>query len=491
MSSLKEACGVAGIILKNPESVKEAAYLSYLCAIALQHRGQESAGIASVDEMHNLTIYRDMGLVSQVFDQSKLDTLEGHLSISHVRYSTTGESEVCNAQPLIMKSKAFHNLALAHNGNLVNANQLKEELLKENFELFTTSDSELIINLIGREINCNGDNWTFDAVIEVFKKSLDRACGSFSLAVSLGGEYLVGVRDPNGLRPLCLGAIKDGNNIKGYVIASESCALDVVGATYIREIAPGEIIVINKDLQINSGYLNNINPKFCLFELVYFARPDSDINDVQVYAYRENLGRLLAINSPIPPGADIVIGVPDSGTPAAIGYATQSGIPFANGLVKNRYIGRTFIQPTQSIRQLGIRLKLNPLPKIIGGKSVILIDDSIVRGNTPGQLVKLLKLAGAREVHLRISSPPIMWGCYYGIAMKDHELIARKMNGNINEICKHIGADSLSYLELDNLLEATHQNKSSFCTACFNGDYPVKIQDKDEYKKDDKKLILT
>ncbi|MDJ0625786.1 MAG: amidophosphoribosyltransferase [Candidatus Caenarcaniphilales bacterium] len=479
MSGLKEACGIAGVILRKSESPNESSYLAYLSLHALQHRGQESAGIISFKGDSSSSIVRNMGLVGQIFDQNKLDSLKGHLSLGHVRYSTTGESEICNAQPIVLQSKIFKTIALAHNGNLVNSSALKKELTSKGTELFTTSDSELLIHLLDNSI----DSDTEDVVLSALKDSLSKAKGAFSLGISLGGKYLIGVKDPNGLRPLCLGAIKDDDVISGYIIASESCALDIVGAEFIRELSPGEVILINEDLEIKSTFLSNREQKLCLFEMVYFMRPDSEIRDVQISSYREELGKRLAINSPPPSNADIVIGVPDSGTPAAIGFATQSGLPFTNGLVKNRYIGRTFIQPSQSTRQLGIKIKLNPLPKIIKNKSVVLIDDSVVRGNTPRQLVKLLKQAGAKEVHMRISSPPIAWGCYYGIAMKDNELIARRMKLDIEEIRKELGADSLAYLNLEDLLDITNSDPASFCTACFNGNYPAGISDEENQER--------
>jgi amidophosphoribosyltransferase len=497
MAKVKEACGVAGIIIKNElvSSQNEASYLIYLCLNALQHRGQESCGIASTEENRQFHLFKNMGLASQVFNESLLSKLTGSMALGHTRYST----EVCNAQPLNLEFKLpqsspeeVNNLTLAHNGNLVNTNQLSILLKGSNQEVVTSSDSELLLHLLNQSLQSKLNSQYLEAlknfqstkfeeakklIHQAFEEALNPAKGSFSLGLMFGSNILAAVRDPNGFRPLCLGALKEDGELRGYVIASESCALDVIGATFVREIEPGEILLIDKNLHMTSSKLQNINPKLCLFELVYFARPDSDINDVQVYAYREALGRRLALDAPIPANADIVVGVPDSGTPAAIGYATQSGIPYANALVKNRYIGRTFIQPTQAIRQMGIRLKLNPLTKVIAGKSVVLIDDSIVRGNTPNQLVKLLKHAGAKEVHLRISSPPIMWGCHYGIAMKNHELIARRLDGDFDRICQQIGADSLAYLPLESLLESTKQNPNSFCTACFSGNYPVELTD--------------
>ncbi|HEY9886323.1 MAG TPA: amidophosphoribosyltransferase, partial [Vampirovibrionales bacterium] len=462
MAKLKEACGVAAFMLKDDNS-NEAAYLSYICLNALQHRGQESAGIASFDNENKMSLIKDMGLVSHVINQQKLSNLKGHLALGHVRYSTTGKSEVCNAQPFALPSSVFGHIALGHNGNLVNTQQLITSLTNIGTLLSSNTDSEVLVHLINNRIGNNKKLLTNeDELLLELKEALTLATGAFSLGISLGGEYLVAARDSNGLRPLCLGALETDGEIQGYTIASESCALEVIGAKFVREIEAGEILLINKKLETKSIYLAKRDPKFCLFELIYFARPDSDIHDVQVYSFREQLGRELALAAPPPPQANVVIGVPDSGTPAAIGYAQQAGIPFSNGLVKNRYVGRTFIQPTQAIRQLGIKMKLNPLPKLIAGKSVVIIDDSIVRGNTPRQLVKLVKQAGASEVHLRISSPPIMWGCFYGIAMKDHELIARRLEGDVERIRQEVGADSLAYISLDRVLAATRKDANSF-----------------------------
>lgn len=472
--SLKEACGVSGIILSRPENPQEAAFLSYLTLNALQHRGQESAGITSFDANDKPHLVRDMGLVNHVFDDKNLHYLQGHLSIGHARYSTTGGSEICNAQPLVQSVKHFGSLALAHNGNLVNSHQLKNSLLSKGFHFESNSDSEVLAALLKEGLNQLPVNPSVHQLLENIKVSLGYAKGSFSLTIALGGLYLLGVKDPNGLRPLCLGAIKDEQDLRGWSFASESCGLDIIGAHFEREVGAGEIILIDKDLQLHSTYFTKTDAKLCLFELIYFARPDSVINGIEVHTFRENLGRMLALTSPLPVGADLVIGVPDSGTPAAIGFARQSGVPFANGLIKNRYVGRTFIQPTQAMRQLGIRLKLNPLQSVISGKSVVLVDDSIVRGNTPRQLVKLLRQAGVKEVHLRISSPPIMWGCHYGIAMKDSELIAKKMNGQITLIAAELEVDSLAYLDLESILQLTNQ-PNGFCTACFSGNYPVQI----------------
>lgn len=463
MDKLKEACGVVGIMLTAKNS--EAAYLSYLALNALQHRGQESAGIIAFNQNNQASLMRDMGLVNQIFTEDNLQALEGYLSLGHVRYSTTGHSEVCNAQPITISDSKYKTLALAHNGNLTNADELRKNLVQKGKKIISNADSELLIHLIKEELAQAQNEFE---ILQALKSGLTQAKGAFSLSIALGGEYLVGVRDLHGIRPLVLGKISGG-----LVLASETCALDIVGAEFVREIEAGEIILIDKNLQTKSLFLSEIKPKFCLFELIYFARPDSLMQNIQVNAYREELGKQLACTTPIPPNADLVIGVPDSGTPAAIGYAQASGVSFANGLIKNRYIGRTFIQPTQAIRQLGIKLKLNPLPSVIKGKIIIVIDDSIVRGNTPNKLVKLLKEAGAKEVHLRISSPPILWGCFYGIAMKDHELIARRLNGDIEAIRNEIGADSLAYLDLENALKITSQNPQNFCTACFNGDYPA------------------
>jgi amidophosphoribosyltransferase len=480
---LKEACGVAGVMLQRESFIGEAAQLVYLSLNALQHRGQESAGIASFDLEGNCSMVRDMGLVNQIFNEDNLANLVGQVSVGHVRYSTTGESEIYNAQPITLSSKCYGTFALAHNGNLVNAESLRQELVHKGRKILSTSDSELLTHLIKDE--CEGSQ--NQALLDDLKRALKKARGAFSLAISLGSDYLVGVRDPQGIRPLSLGAIEANGETLGLVLSSETCGLDIMGAKFIREIEPGEVILIDRNLKTQSAFLPGVDSKFCLFELVYFARPDSTLRGIQVNAYREELGRELARTTPVPEDADIVISVPDSGTPAAIGYADQSKVTYASGLIKNRYIGRTFIQPTQSMRQLGIRLKLNPLTSVIAGKSVVVIDDSIVRGNTPRQLVKLLKSAGAREVHLRISSPPILWGCFYGVAMKDDELIARRLNAQVELIRAEIGADSLNYLSLNSLLKVTGQDPKSFCAACFNGFYPAGVP---ETEKDFEQSII-
>ncbi len=467
---LKEACGVVGLMIKDDKLAKETAYIAYLALNALQHRGQESAGLICFEKNNEARLIKDMGLVGQIFDDRRLNLLNGHLALGHVRYSTTGASEICNAQPITLSNYHFKSLALAHNGNLVNTEELRQELKNENINCATTSDSEVLAHLI----NCKIISLDKSEILASLKDSLSKAKGAFSLSICLGGQYLIGVKDPQAFRPLCLGALEDEKgNLTGLVLASETCALDIMNARFIRELEPGEIILIDQDLNIESTFLPKVKQKSCLFEIIYFARPDSQINNVQIHSFRESLGQALAKTKNIPKGADIVIGVPDSGIPAAIGYAAESGILYANGLIKNRYIGRTFIQPTQSMRQLGIKLKLNALSSVVAGKSVILVDDSIVRGNTPRQLIKLLKLAGAKEVHMRISSPPIVWGCYYGIAMKDHELLARRLSSDIELIRKDLEADSLEYLDLDIILELTKQDKQKFCTACFNGDYPI------------------
>ncbi len=468
--NLKEACGIVGLMFKDSKLIKETAYIAYLALNALQHRGQESAGLICFEKNNDARLIKDMGLVGQIFDDTRLNMLNGHLALGHVRYSTTGASEICNAQPITLSNYHFKSLALAHNGNLVNTDKLSEELKNENINCTTTSDSEVLAHLI----NCKINSINKSEILAALKTSLSKAKGAFSLSICLGGQYLIGVKDPQAFRPLCLGALEnEKGELLGLVLASETCGLDIMNARFIRELEPGEIILIDQDLNMESTFLPNIKQKSCLFELIYFARPDSKINDVQIHSFRESLGKALAKTKNIPARADIVIGVPDSGIPAAIGYAAESGILYANGLIKNRYIGRTFIQPTQSIRQLGIKLKLNALPSVVADKSIILVDDSIVRGNTPKQLIKLLKQAGAKEVHMRISSPPILWGCHYGIAMKDHELLARRLNSDIELIRQDLEADSLEYLDLDIILQLTKQDTEKFCTACFNGNYPI------------------
>jgi len=462
----QDACGVFGVWAPHEEVAK----LTYFGLYALQHRGQESAGIAvsrSTLRGSQIMVYKDMGLVSQVFNEATLESLgNAHLAIGHCRYSTTGASVWMNAQPTF-RSTAAGGLALAHNGNLTNTLELQEwlhqrdeadgALLPGALATEATTDTSLVTALLATF----SDLSTEEAAMEVFP----RLRGAFSL-VFMDEETLYAARDPQGIRPLVLGRLE-----RGWVVASETAALDIVGASFIREVAPGELITIDAD-GLRSRTFATPEPKGCLFEYVYLARPDTMISGRRLHSVRVEVGRTLARE--FPADADLVIPVPESGTPAAIGYAEQSGIPYGQGLVKNSYVGRTFIQPSQTIRQLGIRLKLNPLRDVIAGKRLVVVDDSIVRGNTQRALVRMLREAGAKEIHVRISSPPVKWPCFYGIDFASRaELIATGLTSD--EICRSIGADSLGYVSLDGLVAATEVGKDALCRACFDGVYPVEL----------------
>lgn len=450
---LKEECGIIGIYDRGNMEIEN---LTYYGLIALQHRGQESAGIA-VNRDGIITCYKEMGLVSEVFDNKILDLLKGDISIGHVRYSTTGESFVTNAQPLLVKYKNG-SIAVAHNGNLVNAAAVREQLEDQGMIFTTTIDSEVIASLIAK----NFKNGIEDAILD----TIDIIQGSYALVI-MTNDKLIGVRDKHGLRPLVLGKLGEG-----YVLASESCALDTIGASFIRDVKPGEIVVIDKTGIKSIISRTAAEPSYCIFEYIYFARPDSIMDGISVYHARETAGRILAKEHPAE--ADVVIGVPDSGTPAAIGYAQQSGIPYAVGLIKNRYIGRTFIQPSQVTREIGVALKLNPLKGAIEGKRVVMVDDSIVRGTTSKKIVQALRAAGAKEVHVRVSSPVVMHSCYFGIDTPTRkELVGA--SSVVENIRKKIGADSLGYLSHEGLLETVGSRGEGFCTACFSGKYPMEI----------------
>ncbi len=455
----EEACGVFGIYAPGQDVAK----LTYFGLYALQHRGQESAGIATFDgaDLHE---HRDMGLVSHVFSPSILDELPGQLAIGHTRYSTTGSSRRCNAQPVIVETR-LGKLALAHNGNLVNTAELRAYLLTKGCEPTTTIDSEMIALIIREEVNA-GATW-IDATIS----ACQRCVGAFSLTIATP-DGIMAIRDPNGIRPLVLGMLPD--RVGHYVVASETCALDIIGADYDRDVKPGELLWIDSNGITAINWAPKVQPKLCIFEMIYFARPDSQVHEESLYSYRKRLGKQLAKESFH--DADIVIGVPDSGIPAAIGFSEASGIPYAEGLIKNRYVGRTFIQPTQEMREAGIRMKLNPLRDVLKGKRVIVIDDSIVRGTTSRKLVKALRDAGASEIHMRISSPPVTHPCFYGIDTdtQDQLIAATK---SVSEIAKQIGVDTLAYLSWDGMLSATEHDPNHFCSACFTGDYPVAIPD--------------
>ncbi len=460
--SPQDACGVFGVWAPGEEVAK----LTYFGLYTLQHRGQESAGIA-VSTGQRITVFKDMGLVSQVFDEATLSSLRGHLAIGHTRYPTTGASVWQNAQPTF-RPTATGSIALAHNGNLTNLDELESWLSERDLP-----GTSLVPGALSREVT--NDTSVVSALIATFTPDLSteeatlqvlpRLRGAFSL-VFMDEETLYAARDPQGIRPLVLGRLESG-----WVVASETAALDTIGATFIREVEPGEMIAVDA-AGLRSRRFATARPKGCIFEYVYLARPDTTIADRRVHSVRVRVGRTLAREAPA--DADLVIPVPESGTPAAIGYAEESGIPYGQGLVKNSYVGRTFIKPSQTLRQLGIRLKLNPLRDVIAGKRLVVVDDSIVRGNTQRALVRMLREAGAAEVHVRISSPPVQWPCFYGIDFATRaELIATGLT--TDEICRSIGADSLGYVSLDGLVAATDLPKDDLCRACFDGVYPVEL----------------
>ena len=451
---LKEECGVAGIYYNDIS--KDAAKSLYYCLYALQHRGQESAGIAVTDG-NNTVSHKEMGLVPEVFNEEILKRLKGSKGIGHVRYSTTGDSCVTNAQPLTVRYRGG-SIALAHNGNLGNTEELKSRLEEDGTVFQTTIDSEVIANLIAR--------FSGDGIIHAIERTMDMIKGSYTL-VLMTEDSLIGIRDPYGLRPLCIGKLQDG-----YVLASESCALDVIEAEFIRDVEPGEIIIIDHTgLSSKKVPIRNRRAS-CIFEYIYFARPDSVIDGISVYAARKNAGKILATEHPA--DADLVIAVPDTSIPAAIGYAEASGIPFGEGLIKSRYVGRTFIQPKQELRETAVRLKLNSLKSNVFGKRIVMIDDSIVRGTTGKQIVNSLRMAGAKEVHLRISSPPVTYGCHFGIDTPNREQLIGAMK-TVEQIRRAIGADSLGYLSLEGLVKSVGKPFDKLCLACFSGDYPMEV----------------
>jgi len=449
----REECGVFGIYAPGHDVTK----LTYYGLYALQHRGQESAGIAVADG-EKIQLYKGMGLVAEVFSGNQLDSLQGSAAVGHVRYSTSGSSHPVNAQPLLFRYSGGM-LSLAHNGSITNVTELRSQLLFTGSVFQSSTDSEVIVNLLARSAQHN----LLDGLI----KSFSTIHGAYSLVI-LTEKQLLAIRDPYGFRPLCLGTLDEG----GYVVASESCALDTVGAKFLRDVEPGEIVVIDQ-----KGLESIKMPKaprlaHCIFEYIYLARPDSNIDGFNVHQSRQAMGRRLAAEYPV--AADLVIPVPDSGTIAARGFAEAAGIPFDEGLMKNRYIGRTFIQPTQDMRTLAVRLKLNPVKNVLSGKRVIMVDDSIVRGTTSNKLVTMLRACGAKEVHLCLSSPPIPYSCYYGIDTSNKkELIAAQMS--LDEIRRTIGADGLHYISLEGLLDVFGAARHDFCTACFDGHYPVEI----------------
>ena len=449
---MHESCGVFGVYAPG----EDVARLTFFALFALQHRGQESAGIATTDGKQ-LQVYANMGLVSQVFDEHSLTHLTGDIAIGHNRYSTRGSSRVTNAQPIIV-GDGENALAIAHNGNIVNAEHLYQELCDQGYTFNTSTDTEVIANLI---LSSPEKRW-----VDKIKYAMHRLQGAYSLTI-MTNHTLYGVRDPFGVRPLCLGAINGG-----WVIASESCALDHIGASFIREIEPGEIVSITEN-GIDSCREEVSKKALCIFEYIYFARPDSVINGRLLYPARLAMGEGLAEEHQV--DADLVMGVPDSATAAAIGYSHRSGIPLCEGLLKNRYVGRTFIEPDQRIRDLGVKLKFNPLPQMLDGKRVVVIDDSIVRGTTTPQVVKLLRRAGAKEVHMRICAPPIRYPCFFGVDMATRwELIAAQKT--VPEVRDFIGADSLGHLSINGLIKAVALPRDIFCLACFTGDYPIPVQ---------------
>ncbi|MCA1822842.1 MAG: amidophosphoribosyltransferase [Mycobacteriales bacterium] len=453
-SGPKDACGVFGAWAPDEDVAK----LAYYGLYALQHRGQEAAGIA-VSDGSNIVVYKDLGLVAQVFDETTLNSFTGHLAIGHTRYSTTGSCTWENAQPSFRFSEAARSgIALGHNGNLTNTHALLRDVNGGRDAMGATTDTDIITALLAQRLP---DVTLEDAAVEVLAL-LD---GAFSLAF-MDEHTLYAARDRHGVRPLVMGRLE-----RGWVVASETAALDIVGAQFVREVEPGEIVAIDEH-GVRSRTFAEPTPHGCLFEYVYLARPDTTISGRSVHATRVEVGRQLAREAPV--DADLVIPVPESGGPAAAGYAEQSGIPFGEGLVKNRYVGRTFIQPSQTIRQLGIRLKLNPLREVLKGKRLVVVDDSIVRGNTQRALVRMLREAGAAEVHVRITSPPVKWPCFYGIDFATRaELIANGVG--VEQVRDFIGADSLNYVSIEGLVAATAQPMSRLCTACFTGDYPIEL----------------
>ncbi len=453
----QDACGVFGVWAAGEQVAK----LTYFGLYALQHRGQEAAGIA-VSDGSTLLVFKDLGLVSQVFDEATLATLQGNIAIGHTRYSTTGSTTWENAQPSFRTTAAGTGLALGHNGNLVNTVELFAQARADGIvtsHFGGTTDSDLLTAMLAARPDVSLEQAAMDV--------LPKLCGAFSL-VFMDEHTLYAARDPQGVRPLVLGRLE-----RGWVVTSETAALDIVGASFVREIEPGELLAIDDD-GLRSQRFANPDPKGCLFEYVYLARPDTTIAGRSVHSARVAVGRRLAEEHPAE--ADLVIPVPESGTPAAIGYAEASGIPYGLGLVKNAYVGRTFIQPSQTIRQLGIRLKLNPLRDVIRGKRLVVVDDSIVRGNTQRALIRMLREAGALEVHVRISSPPVKWPCFYGIDFASKaELIANGLD--VDGIRRSVGADSLGYVSLEGLIAASEQPRSRLCMACFDGEYPIALPD--------------
>ncbi|RSL31743.1 amidophosphoribosyltransferase [Salibacterium salarium] len=455
IKGLNEECGVFAVW-----GHKEAAQITYYGLHSLQHRGQEGAGIVASDE-EQLSIHKGLGLVTEAFKEGELDQLQGHASVGHVRYATAGGGGLDNCQPLMFRSQT-DSLAIAHNGNLVNANGLKLELENQGSIFQSTSDTEVIAHLIKRSVYPNMEDKLSDA--------LSMVQGAYALAVMTEKQLLV-AQDPNGLRPLSIGRLGDA-----YVVASETCAFDVIGAQYEREVQPGEIITFDKNGMHSTLYASSEPRRMCSMEYVYFSRPDSNIDQINIHTARKNLGKKLASESPVE--ADVVTGVPDSSISAAIGYAEEAGIPYELGMIKNRYVGRTFIQPSQELREQGVKMKLSPVRGVVEGKRVVMVDDSIVRGTTSRRIVSMLKEAGATEVHVRISSPPITHPCFYGIDISTKsELIAASYS--VEEMREKMGADSLSFISIDGMLNgigrSNQDSNCGQCLACFTGQYPTDI----------------
>jgi len=451
----KEYCGIFGIF-DHPNAVD----LTYLGLYSLQHRGEESCGMA-VSDGRRIRQSTGMGLVPEVFNKNKLKGLKGKRAIGHVRYSTTGSSILRNAQPFMINHHRF-SISIAHNGNLTNAVQIRRQLEKEGAIFQTTMDSELVLHLLVRSKK--------ERLAEKLTEALGKCEGAYAM-LFLTDKKLVGVRDPYGFRPLCLGK-KDGS----YVLASETCALDLIGAEYVRDIEPGEIVIISEEGLSSVKPFLGVREACCIFEYIYFSRPDSNIFGGSVYQARKLLGMKLAEEHPV--RADIVMSIPDSGNYAALGYAEKSGLPFEFGMIRNHYIGRTFIQPSQEMREHGVKIKLNPIKETLRGKKVVVVEDSIVRGTTTSGRIRAIRDAGAEEIHMRISCPPIRFPCYYGIDFPSRkELIANQLS-SVDEIGDFIGVDSLKYLSLGGMIEAVEKSGRGFCTACFSGEYPTKISKK-------------
>ena len=455
---IHEECGVFGVFSK---ATTDVASYAYYALYALQHRGQESAGIV-VNDDGLFTSWRDVGLVSEVFPRERLKSLgTGNIAVGHVRYGTTGSDNKRNVQPILVNHYKGR-MALAHNGNLTNSHELRQELESKGSIFHTTTDSEVIAYIIVQE------RLKAPSIEAAVSASMDKIVGAYSLVIS-SPTKLIAVRDPNGFRPLCMGKLKDGS----VVFASESCGLDAIGAKFERDIRPGEIVVVDKTgIKSDTSHCGKAPKKLCVFEFIYFARPDSVIDGSNVHIARQRAGAFLALEHPVQ--ADIVIGVPDSGLDAAMGYAKQSGIPFGLGFIKNKYIGRTFISPTQDMRENEVNIKLNPIRSVVEGKRVVLIDDSIVRGTTCRRTIDLLRKAGAKEIHMRVSAPPFVSECYYGTDIDDkNKLIAN--HHTVDEIAEIIGVDSLGYLSLDDVVKLADNTECGFCTACFGGGYPTPI----------------